>query len=78
VARPQLTEVTDLLKAWSDGDEAALDRLAAQVYRELHGMARRYIRNEQAANTLQTTALAYLSQFVGVGTGKCFRISRGT
>jgi RNA polymerase sigma factor (TIGR02999 family) len=57
VARPQLTEVTDLLKAWSDGDEAALERLAAKVYRELHGMARRYMRNEQAANTLQTTAL---------------------
>jgi RNA polymerase sigma factor (TIGR02999 family) len=57
VARPQLTEVTDLLKAWSNGDEAALDRLAAKVYRELHGMARRYMKNEPAANTLQTTAL---------------------
>ena len=57
MARPQLTEVTVLLKAWSDGDEAALDRLTAKVYRELHGMARRYMRNEHAANTLQTTAL---------------------
>ena len=57
MARPQLTEVTGLLKAWSDGDPTALDRLAAKVHRELHGMARRYMKNERAGNTLQTTAL---------------------
>jgi RNA polymerase sigma factor (TIGR02999 family) len=57
VTQPQSTEVTGLLKAWNDGDQTALDRLAAKVYRELHGMARRYMRNEQAGNTLQTTAL---------------------
>jgi RNA polymerase sigma factor (TIGR02999 family) len=57
VAQPQSTEVTGLLKAWSDGDPAALDRLAAKVYRELHGMARRYMKNERVGNTLQTTAL---------------------
>jgi len=57
VAQPQSAEVTGLLKAWSDGDPAALDRLAAKVYRELHGMARRYMKNERAGNTLQTTAL---------------------
>ena len=51
------SEVTSLLKAWSDGDQAALDRLAAKVYQELHRMARRYMRNERAGNTLQTTAL---------------------
>ena len=51
------TEVTGLLKAWSAGDQAALDRLAAKVYHELHRMARRYMRNERAGNTLQTTAL---------------------
>ena len=57
MAQPQSAEVTGLLKAWSDGDPAALDRLAAKVYRELHGMARRYMKNERAGNTLQTTAL---------------------
>src|SRR3989441_10941965 len=51
------TEVTGLLKAWGDGDQAALDRLAAKVYQELHRIARRYMRNERAGNTLQTTAL---------------------
>jgi RNA polymerase sigma factor (TIGR02999 family) len=50
-------EITDLLQAWSGGDQRALDRLAAKVYRELHGMAHRYMRGEQADNTLQTTAL---------------------
>src|SRR5437879_857284 len=51
------TEVTGLLRAWCDGDQAALDRLAAKVYHELHRMARRFMRNERAGNTLQTTAL---------------------
>src|SRR6266851_2206134 len=56
-------EVTVLLKAWSGGDEAALDRLAAVIYEELRRMARRFMRNERPGNTLQTTALvneAYL------------------
>ena len=57
MAQPQTTEVTGLLQAWSDGDQTALDRLAAKVYRELHGMARQHMRGEQAGNTLQTTAL---------------------
>ena len=50
-------EVTALLKAWSGGDQAALGRLADQVYNELRLIARRYMRNERAGNTLQTTAL---------------------
>lgn len=50
-------EITGLLRAWSGGDQAALDRLAALVYDELHRMARHYMRNERTGNTLQTTAL---------------------
>jgi RNA polymerase sigma factor (TIGR02999 family) len=46
-----------LLRAWSTGDEAALARLAEFVYPELRAMARRHMRNERDANTLQTTAL---------------------
>ena len=60
---PKSTEVTGLLKAWSGGDEAALERLTDRVYDELRRIARRYMRNERADNTLQTTALvneAYL------------------
>lgn len=52
-------EITNLLKAWSDGDAAALERLAKQVYPELHLMARRYMKNERAGNTLQATALVH-------------------
>jgi RNA polymerase sigma factor (TIGR02999 family) len=57
MALPGSAVVTGLLRAWSGGDQAALDRLAALVYDELRRMARRYMRDERAANTLQTTAL---------------------
>ena len=56
-------EITGLLKAWAGGDAAALDQLTPLVYEELRRLARRYMRNERAGNTLQTTALvneAYL------------------
>jgi RNA polymerase sigma factor (TIGR02999 family) len=52
-------EITNLLKAWSAGDQTALERLAEQVYPELHLMARRYMKNERAGNTLQATALVH-------------------
>ena len=49
-------EVTVLLKAWRGGDPAALDQLTPVVYRELRRIARRFMRNERADHTLQTTA----------------------
>jgi RNA polymerase sigma factor (TIGR02999 family) len=52
-------EVTNLLRAWSGGDHAALDRLAERVYGELHQMARRYMKNERQENSLQATALVH-------------------
>jgi RNA polymerase sigma factor (TIGR02999 family) len=54
---PGSAEVTGLLKASSSGDRAALDRLTPVVYDELRRMARRYMRQERAGATLQTTAL---------------------
>jgi len=54
---PRSVEVTGLLKAWSGGDQAALERLTSHVYDELRLIARRYMRNERAGNTLQATAL---------------------
>ncbi len=56
-------EITDLLRAWGSGDAAALERLAAAVYGELHRLARRYANREREGNSLQATALvneAYL------------------
>jgi hypothetical protein len=50
-------EVTGLLKAWSSGDEAALDRLTALIHAGLHAIARRDMRNERPGNTLRATAL---------------------
>jgi RNA polymerase sigma factor (TIGR02999 family) len=52
-------EVTNLLRAWNGGDQGALDRLAERVYPELRRMARRYMRNERQASTLQSTALVH-------------------
>jgi len=57
MALPRSPEITALLRAWSNGDHAALERIAALVYDELHRMARHYMQDERKANTLQTTAL---------------------
>ena len=50
-------EVTQLLIAWSDGDESALERLAPLVEAELQRIARHYLQAEQLGHLLQTTAL---------------------
>jgi RNA polymerase sigma-70 factor, ECF subfamily len=56
-------EVTELLLAWSNGDEAAMDKLMPLVYAELRRLARRYMVRENRRHTLNTSALineAYL------------------
>jgi len=50
-------EVTQLLRAWSGGDEAALEKLTPLVYEELHRAAHRYMAQERPGHILQTTAL---------------------
>ena len=50
-------EITQLLLAWSDGDQAALDKLVPLVYDELRRLARRYMNRESPGHLLQTTAL---------------------
>ena len=60
-ASPQ--ELTQLLQAWSEGEQAALDKLVPVVYQELRRLAQRYMAQERSGHTLQTTALvneAYL------------------
>ena len=54
---PASHDVTQLLVAWSDGDQAARDRLMSVVYEELHRLAQRYMRRESPGHTLQTSAL---------------------
>jgi len=57
VKTPPGEEVSGLLRAWSDGDQSALERLTPVVYDELHRLARRYMRGERSGHSLQTTAL---------------------
>jgi RNA polymerase sigma factor (TIGR02999 family) len=52
-------DVTALLRAWRRGDERAKDRLLDRLYLELKIMARRQLRHERAAHTLQPTALVH-------------------
>jgi RNA polymerase sigma factor (TIGR02999 family) len=54
---PSVHEVTQLLRAWSAGDQDALDQLTPLVYRELHRAAKRYMARQGSDHTLQTTAL---------------------
>lgn len=51
------TDVTGLLRAWSAGDESALEALMPIVHGELHRLARRLMRGERSEHTLQTTAI---------------------
>jgi RNA polymerase sigma-70 factor (ECF subfamily) len=52
-----MDDVSALLRAWSDGDQGALERLTPIVYGELHRLARRYMQGERSGHSLQTTAL---------------------
>lgn len=60
---PSTKGITQLLVAWSGGDEAALEELTPLVYAELHRLARHYMSRERSGHVLQTSALvneAYL------------------
>ena len=60
---PPPTRLTELLNAWGDGDDSALEQLMPLVYEELRRLAHSCMRGERPGHTLQTTALvneAYL------------------
>ena len=52
-------DISQLLRAWSSGDQGALEKLTPIVYHELHRLARRYMKGERAGHSLQTTALVH-------------------
>ena len=54
---PSPGAVTELLRAWSDGDDAALEQLIPLMEAELRRLARGYMGREREGHTLQTTAL---------------------
>jgi RNA polymerase sigma factor (TIGR02999 family) len=56
-------EITGLLKAWGNGDQAALECLVPLIYDQLYRLARGYMNRELPGHPLQVTALvneAYL------------------
>src|ERR1700728_4888853 len=56
-------DVSTLLRAWSDGDQNALDQLTPIIYDELRRLAGHYLRRGRIGQSLQATALvneAYL------------------
>lgn len=60
---PSPTEITKLLRAWSNGDKSALEKLVPLIETEIHKIAHRHMRHERSGGILQTTALideAYL------------------
>src|SRR5262245_8093331 len=59
MSTPPPSEVTPLRHEWSQGDEAAPEKLMRLRYAELHRMARRYMAGQNRGHTLQTTALIH-------------------
>jgi RNA polymerase sigma-70 factor, ECF subfamily len=57
--RSQASETTELLRAWANGDQAALERLTPRVYRELRRIAGHFMQNENPNRTIQATALVH-------------------
>ena len=60
VPSPQITE---LLQAWSAGDQSAVGQIVELVYPELHRMAKAHLYHERPDHSIQATALvneAYL------------------
>ena len=51
------TDLTQLLQAWSGGNEEVLVELTPRVYDELRRIARRHMAGERAGHTLQASAL---------------------
>ncbi len=52
-------EISQLLRAWSEGNESALGALVPVVYDELHRLAHRYMGREGRGHILQTTAVIH-------------------
>lgn len=63
MSTPDPHDITQLLLAWGNGDQAALEQMVPLVNAELHRLAKHYLVRERSSHTLQTTALvneAYL------------------
>jgi RNA polymerase sigma factor (TIGR02999 family) len=54
---PATHEITQLLVAWKQGDQAALEALSPLINQELHRLAKLYMAGERQGHLLQPTAL---------------------
>lgn len=55
----QTSETTQLLRAWAEGDEGALEQLTPRVYRTLRRIAGYQMQHERAGDSMQATALVH-------------------
>jgi RNA polymerase sigma factor (TIGR02999 family) len=62
-----LPQFTGMLIDWSQGNQAAFEKLMPIVYNELRRLARHYLQDEHSAQTLQTTALVHEAYIKLVG-----------
>lgn len=58
-AGPRAAAITELLRAWSAGDEQASEALATFIYAELRRQARIALHGDGQSQTLQPTALVH-------------------
>lgn len=52
-------QITQLLVEWGGGNQSALENLIPLVYEELRRIAKRYMRQQSAGHTFQTTELIH-------------------
>ena len=57
MAESPRAETTNLLRAWAEGDEEALNALVPRVHRELRRLAGHFLQKERAGLSLQATDL---------------------
>ena len=53
------SSITDCLRGWRDGDEAALSQLTTEIYRELRRLAASVMKGQARERTIQPTALVH-------------------
>ena len=57
MGNPSAHEITGLLVAWNQGDQAALEALFPLINQELHRLAKLYMAGERQGHLMQPTAL---------------------
>jgi RNA polymerase sigma-70 factor, ECF subfamily len=57
--KPHVSEITQILEEWNNGDDQARERLLPYVYDELRRQARFLMMSERPDHTLQPTALVH-------------------